>query len=352
MCEEVLGSAADLSRHIRQHADLVFPEAESKADVTLKAELSSSEAKVGVLEERLASRDKNVAERDEKIAALESRIQEVEEQLKEAFIPPPVVDGPPDSIEAQFQERDATIVDLRRRLKETKSSLKRHKEDLGFFRDQYDQASTRAVEEVRKATELQQQVTLLREQLSVGLKQRDLHHAAVAKQSKAAADKAQKQVNFLLEQSRRTDDSVRRKAADHTKLADRNRDLESELHEARSKADSLSKRNQELSERVSMLQGKLLGAFDPVEESEPEADYTDDDDDDDNESLAPPSAPHVVPPLPAFAPDDKPTPPAAAIATLAEGGIEAFRCKWADDGVRCLEIFHTLDVSAQPYSNC
>ncbi|KAL1405407.1 hypothetical protein Q8F55_009038 [Vanrija albida] len=348
MCQEVLDSAADLSRHIRQHADLVFPEARldepSKAEIAmLKDNLSSSEEKIEDLEKRLLARGKEVEERNEKVTSLESRLQDVEEQLKEAFIPPPVVDGPPDSIEAQFQERDASLIDLRRRLKETKSSLKRHKEDLAFFREQYDQASTRAVEEVRKATELQQQTDLLREQLRVGLKQRDLHHATVAKQSKAAADKAQKQVNLLLEQSRRTDDTVRRKAADHAKLADRNHDLESELHEARSKADSLSKRNQELSERVSMLQGKLLGAFDPVEESEPEADYTDEDDDDEGESLAPPSVPHVVPPLPAFAPDDKPTPPAAAIATLAEGGIEAFRCKWADDGVRCLEIFHTLD---------
>lgn len=383
-CSQTLASPADLARHIRAHALMYDPTADENsvpaaagADEGKKSELERLENEVARLQSSLAEvegraaaavdqtvvleaqlKEKSIeaslareqyeemgtktseeiqdlklrlGERDVTIATLTAKLQaveDVEEELSQLAASQESPDTEPLPVEQQIKL-------LHKKVKKKASALKSAQSDVDFFRDQYQNASTRAVQEVDRANKLEEEVKRLQDRLTLGLKQRDLHTAAAAKKHAANAKQSQMQLNLLLEQSRRTDDAVRKKASAHNRLIRENREFEAELHIARSKADELSKRNQELSEQVAILRGRVMGAFDPVES----------DDDTVDEPIDVPAPAMLVP---SFAPDNVSTRPSPALAdaTLADGGIEAFRCKWALEGdVVCPEIFHTRDVS-------
>lgn len=318
----------ELQRQLR-----VSKETATKQAADLQAELEVNEATASAASAKLATLESQVKERDQKLLALQAQVkifEDADAEIAELAAPVPTEDGEPPVPEVHIKY-------LKKRLKQTNTSLKHTQSDLDFIRSQYQQASTSAVQEVARAKQLDEQVARLKEQLTLGLKQRELHNRAVTEQSSAASNRREMQLKLLLEQSRRTDDTIRRKAAAQPRLVKENRELEAALHKARSSADDLSKRNNELVDQNALLRGRLMGAFeDPVQDS--------DDETDDDLPILPSALPVLVPD---FVDDAKATPPAQLVnATLADGGIEAFRCKWSLGGdAVCPEIFHTRDVS-------
>jgi DNA repair exonuclease SbcCD ATPase subunit len=298
------------------------------------------------LEVQLKQKDKaftdletQVSERDAKIRTLETKVtamEEVDAELEAISAPHAPLEGDPPSFELQIKL-------LHKKVKNKASALRNAESDVEFFRSEYQNASTSAHTEVTRANELEAKVKKLEQQLQVCLKQRDLYSQSIAKEAKAAAERSQQQLNLLMEQARRTDDTVRHKAASFERLTRERENHESELHKERSRGDQLSKRNTELRDQVALLQGRIVGAFDPVE-------VPDDETDDDLPSAPSARAPKSINPylVPAFAPDNNSARPSPGLTdtTLAEGGIEMFRCKWnlKEDNM-CPEIFHTRDVS-------
>lgn len=240
-CSEAFGTPAELATHIRTHADAI------------SAPPSGREAE---LEERISALEADVRAKDVEIGRQAAYIDDLERD-------------PPEILSQSTQDSSVDEVQmLRKKLKSTQLALKSARSDLSFFRDQYAAASSSAVAEVARAEKLDAQVARLREQLSLGLKQRNLHFQATLAAHAKAEEKAKYQLQLLLAQSRRTDDRIRHRAAQHERLVKENRTYETELHEARSRADTLQKRNNDLLDQVATLRGRLMGAFDSVTGSE------------------------------------------------------------------------------------
>lgn len=244
-CSEAFGTAEELTQHIRGHAAAIAAPPRDK-----EAEL---EARISALETTVREKDVEIGRQAAYIADLERD-------------PPEILSQPTQNTP------EAEIHALRKKLKSSQLALKSARSDLSFFREQYSTASTSAVTEVARAEKLSAQVTRLKEQLSLGLKQRSLHFEATLAAHAKAEEKAKYQLNLLLAQSRRTDDRIRHRAAQHERLVKENRNYETELHEARSRADTLQKRNNELLDQVATLRGRLMGAFDSTSNSASDSD--------------------------------------------------------------------------------
>jgi hypothetical protein len=163
------------------------------------------------------------------------------------------------ALEEQIAAKDADRKKWRSRAKRAESEVTSLTEDLQFIREQYTQASESAVREVAKADELEAKVVTLQEQLKFGLKQRELHNDAVSrKQGKELAILRAKN-KILLDQSRRTDDEVRRKAAAYPELESQSEHLEQLLRNAMKKIDELSNRNNQLLGQVELLTATQMG---------------------------------------------------------------------------------------------
>lgn len=240
-CSDHFATPIGLAAHIRAHADAIA------------APPSGKEAE---LEERIAALEATVRAKDTEIGRQAAYIGDLERD-------------PPELLSQSTQDPSADeVLAVRKKLKSSQLALKSARSDLSFFREQYASASTSAVTEVARAEKLSAQVTRLKEQLSLGLKQRRLHFEATLAGHAKAEEKARFQLQLLLAQSRRTDDRIRHRAAQHERLVKENRTYETELHEARSRADTLQKRNNELLDQVATLRGRLMGAFDSVTGSE------------------------------------------------------------------------------------
>lgn len=321
-------------------------EAQAGFEKKLQEGKDENESELGSLREELDSAREELDKRVEEVSELEAMvkatevelmkrnttIEELQAKLKSSTEDPEQaatgteVTLPPDApAEDRIRERDDIIASLRKELKRSKKTLKTTKSDLAFIREQYEVASSSAVQEVNRAKELDAEVAKLREQLMLGLKQRDLFNAASVDVAKKDAEQARHQVNLLLEQSRRTDDAIRRKAAQHHDLSKANQELEVDLHKERSRAHELSKRNDELSAQVSELRGRLMGAFDKVDES-----------DDDEPAPAGYAMPTLVP-------DDNREAVIALDPTLA-GDAPIWQCKWLVGDRLCGLYFDTREV--------
>jgi chromosome segregation ATPase len=155
--------------------------------------------------------------------------------------------------------------------------------DNGFIREQYNQASNRAVEEVKKVAILEQQAKTLRSQLSLGLKQRDLHFTAIKAKLAEEHEKMRLQNSFLLEQSRRTDDKIRLNAQRYESVKRENNSfslerkaLEEAIRGLRAKVDAAVRRNERLVDQNQALLAKELGVMQDMDSAEDNDDYKDD----------------------------------------------------------------------------
>jgi chromosome segregation ATPase len=297
----------------------------------VREELDKRVEEVAELEAMVKATEVELMKRNTTIEGLEATVTELETKVAagddSGASAGTAVTLPPDApAEDQIKERDAIIAALRKDLKRSKKAHKTTKGDLEFIREQYETASSSAVQEVNRAKELQAQVDKLREQLTLGLKQRDLFNKAAVDAATVDTDKARQQVALLLEQNRRTDDSIRRKAAQHHQLSKEKHELEVDLHKERTRAHELSKRNDELVAQVSQLRGRLMGVYDKVDES-----------DDDEPAYA----------MPTLVPDDNRVACPAADPTLAAEAA-VWQCKWLVDDRLCGLYFDTREVRIVP----
>lgn len=251
-----------------------------------------------------------------------------------------------------------------------------------FFRQQYQQASNSAVESVRQARELEDEVEKLRSQLKLGLKQRNMHYEAIHAKREAEAVKLRATNAILLEQSRRTDDAVRRKAALYDKYRTENEQLREHESAWQDRYAALQERNEELADQVAALRGKQMGVFD---DDEGESDYTEGDAEDDitdddrpgggssgvgygtretiggftssqlGSQTAEAGGDDVFRSLPAPVPlrggqVDEEQVAEGEVESLVEG--EALRCHWRNDQTQCDLAFDRLEVGVVHFLVC
>lgn len=211
--------------------------------------------------------------------------------------PPPVLDQT--SFEQQLAAKDADRKKWRTRAKRAEGEVTTLQEDLQFIRDQYQEASASAVREVTKSTVLEEKMTILQGQLKHGLKQRDLHHSAVKGQQDKQVAILTAQNKILLEQSRRTDDDVRSRAAAYHEVEAQREELERLLRNAMRKIDDLSDRNDELVSQIEILRAKQMGVLgdDLVKDDPDDEDYSYDEESDAESSAAPSPTPSRSPSL-------------------------------------------------------
>ena len=244
---------------------------------------------------------------------------------------------------AQAEERHATLA-----------------EEHLFFQTQYQIASNSAVAEVRRVQELEEKLEMVRSQLKVGLKQRDIHYEAVKAKRAAEETKLKGQLHILLEQSRRTDDTVRRKAAAYDRFKEENERLSSQNYDLRTKCSSLAERNEELVEHITTLRARQMGVYDRDEDSGSEGDAEDDLTDASSPPLPPKTDPaglgyggslsHNFAPSQVLR-ESQLAPVDTVIETRTEGpdgevieGGSAYLCKWRDDVGQCELAFDTRAV--------
>ncbi|KAK8864248.1 hypothetical protein IAR55_001494 [Kwoniella newhampshirensis] len=181
------------------------------------------------------------------------------------------------STSPEIERLKARVDQLEVEVEQANSSRKSVLDDNIFLRQQYDTASTRAVEEVNIARKLREKVATLEEQLDFGLKQRKLLDDEVNKRREKEFARLKGQVKILLDQSRRTDDTVRRKAAFYDRYKAEYDGLVSTLSEQSTKIETLELRNEELVDQFAALRAAQMGVL--GEEGE-----GDSDNDNDNES--------------------------------------------------------------------
>lgn len=292
---------------------------------------AQAEERQKTAEARLKEEETKRKQQEETIAELSKRTKELE-AAQTAPAAAPVVSGPPPATDGAGEQDQ--ISELTKQLKKAKKSLSNTRDDYEYIKAQYDIASGQAVTATQRVEQLETQVEKLQTQLTLGLKQREMFNLAVVEQYKTEAMIAKQQLELVQEQNRRTDDKVRLKASLYKPTQREKEALELELHKARDEANTFKERNDELVEQVALLRARLMGAFDdPDPEPESEAEMT-----------PSPSPQPQLQPLPTFAPDDESPLAVVRDTCLAEGGIEAFRCKWAIGEGFCPEILQTREV--------
>jgi len=384
----------------------------------LSSELAEKDAAIIDLQEQLEELrtrvdtiDPATAENDAKIAGLEAQAADLQRQLASA-IASPTVDP------ALLAEKDATITQLRADLAErhvlpastlapstgtnnsseadtetkserieflitecdnlttqldnVRSLLERANEknetlseENDFFRTQYSLASNQAVASVRQVSDLEAQVDKLQKQLTIGLKQRNMHYEAIHAKRQVEMEKLIKSNGFLLAQSRRTDDSVRRKATLYDRYKEHNDRLVDQNHALNKRYESLQERNEELADMNAALRGEKMGAFGGGEVGDSGSDWSEGDAEDDMTdngsvgakrlgyhtrsfgsdlipgesqlgSLVSPSSPFAQPEADHRAENE--------VEAIVEGG-KGFRCKWRVGEAQCVLMFDDKVVS-------
>jgi len=236
-----------------------------------------------------------LAQKDATIKQLYIDISEL--QVKLASAPTEAADNSSSDPElAKKSERIVFLIaecdTLTTRLEDVQSTLERANdknqtlsEENDFFRAQYSLASNQAVASVRKVNDLEAQVEKLQKQLTLGLKQRNMHYEAIHAKREVEMDKLRKSNEFLLAQSRRTDDTTRRKATLYDRYKEHNDRLVDENHTLNRRYNALQERNEELADMNAALRGEKMGAFGGAEvgasgsewsEGDAEEDMTDD----------------------------------------------------------------------------
>ena len=162
-------------------------------------------------------------------------------------------------------ERDATIADLASRLSRADASIQTLTSDIDFFRGEYHRARDRVIEKNECSDQLQEQVKMLRSQLTLGLKQRELHYDAVKAQRSAEGERLRLQNRLLIDQARLTDDTVRRKAAQHGPLKKENDHLKATVYEDGQQILKLQERNEALVDQVEVMRARQMGVFDDID---------------------------------------------------------------------------------------
>jgi hypothetical protein len=159
------------------------------------------------------------------------------------------------ALAAQVAAAETTITDLRSRNKSVNA-------EILFTKDLYDKASTRAVEEVALNRTLSEKLKIKDSQLSNGLKQKDMHSAAVRARDQQLIATLRAQNKVLLDQARRTDDTVRARAVLYPQVKAENERLLQTHRGLEDRVEALGKRNETLLDQVTALRARRMGVFD------------------------------------------------------------------------------------------
>ncbi|KAL7421558.1 hypothetical protein Q5752_003327 [Cryptotrichosporon argae] len=258
-CDHVSKTADELAAHVRSHTDDIAPApapsaTEQTVDIEESLAVESTDTAKPLVRETIPSVKPNAVpdafESDSAEAADDdATIARQEAQVAE--------------LSAKFEEQ---IADLNRKLRNSLA-------DYEYIRGLYADASDKAVAAVQESDALRSANETLRSQLTLGLKQRDRHNGAVVKQTRDKIAQLEGQQRILLDQARRTDDKVRRRATDWFVLQKRVEELEGrldkkkdQLREERERNTTLQERNTELNERIAHIRAIGMGAFDSDDE--------------------------------------------------------------------------------------
>ncbi|WVF71643.1 hypothetical protein IAT40_006451 [Kwoniella sp. CBS 6097] len=207
-----------------------------------------------------------------KLSRAESEIQVLEQRIQSQSLPSNDEPHEPSQADIVIKEQAAEIKRLVAKLTEAKSenqALERRNASLvndnNFLRGQYKQASDRAVEEVRAAKDLRAQLTTLKSQLTLGLKQRDIHKEKIAKDKENAIRKLQAQVHILLQQSRLTDDKIRMKATFYDKYKKERDGMQTSIEDLTIQVHNLKERKEALINLIETIRAQKMGII-PSEE--------------------------------------------------------------------------------------
>ncbi|WWD17455.1 hypothetical protein CI109_101896 [Kwoniella shandongensis] len=279
-CPESFESPRDLALHIISHA------AESDPDHESAPEIGSSHTPVPVLPfhdnsaphpdtEELARTKVEFAAVQAEIVKLQTEITRVQAELVEARTTPAAVETTSDEV----QQIRAQVHQLEVEAQQFARSRETLLSDNDFLRTQYNNASEKAVQEVNRSRELTARVKTLKEQLDFGLKQRKIINEEAAKKREDEIRQLKGQVKILLDQSRRTDDTVRRKATFYDRYKAEYDQLVATLSEQTTKIEKLELRNEELCDQIATLRAAQMGVLGEDGDEE-----TDDDDAGEDES--------------------------------------------------------------------
>ncbi|WVW83718.1 hypothetical protein I302_105739 [Kwoniella bestiolae CBS 10118] len=239
------------------HPDtLALEEAQSRISKA-EADMEQAFARITALEAELEEARKIQTHPDTlALAEAQAKISELEYQIQQQ---PPIPSAP--TPDPRIAELEAEISLLNR----SKKSLT---DDNQFLRQQYQEASNRAVVECQLSAKLQDQVKTLKTQLSVGLEQRRLHNDNVAKTKEKENAKLRGELKILLDQARLTGDSVRQKAAaystmkkEHDELRDQLVSRGKDIDRLSAKVESLSERNEELVDQLDLMRALKMGVI-------------------------------------------------------------------------------------------
>jgi len=336
----VRGLAAEMAKHFRIAMDKVKSSAgpsvsPSTVDSGLRTEPIASTSNVGLQTISTSVRTASVALQTDLIpeptpAAIISTtsqtnptpVADVGAQTEPAP-ETPVLDQK--AFEEQLAAKDADRKRWRTRAKRAEGEVTTISEDLQFIREQYQEASASAVREVSKSTDLEEKMTILQGQLQHGLKQRDLHYAAVKGRQDKQVTILTAQNKILLEQSRRTDDDVRSRAAAYHEVESQRERLEQLLRDAMRKIDDLSDRNDELVSQIEILRAKQMGVLGDqnVKDDSDDEDYSDDEESDAESSAVPSPSPSASP-TPSSSLSPEPTQSTAASGSAAKQSASAY----------------------------
>ncbi|WVQ82172.1 hypothetical protein IAT38_004300 [Cryptococcus sp. DSM 104549] len=260
---------AELEALKREHGETV----EELKEKLREAELQNSDAEAHILDR---TGDLNAALAQTK--SLQQQLAEAEELRDQHMAERDALQAELDEAREVSSASATEITSLTEQLARAERVSEMHESSAGFLRTQYDEARERVFSADRTNEELKQQISVLREQLSLGLAQRQVFSASVAAQRDAESAKLRAQIRVLLEQARRTDDDVRKKAAFFTAysverdiLVSRAAQKDARISELEDENYELVDKVEELVQRMDILRAVKMGVIrDPDAESSEE----------------------------------------------------------------------------------
>ncbi|RXK40848.1 hypothetical protein M231_01907 [Tremella mesenterica] len=132
---------------------------------------------------------------------------------------------------------------------------------MSYLQTAYQQASTTAVSSVSQITELEDQISKLREQLTIGLKQRDIFFQSIRLRVERENQQLKGQIKILLDQSRLTDDVIRRRAVDYPRVVKELQESRKKCEEMEDRMGRVEKRNEELIDRLQVIRAYKMGVL-------------------------------------------------------------------------------------------
>jgi predicted nuclease with TOPRIM domain len=264
-------SAVDLAKHLREHANVFDPLPQAVSQPRPNSQPTS--------QSQATSQPDDIPAPPPVAEPLPSQKPTIEIEIDSADR------ASPSTVDQIKAASAANLSDLTAKLDTAQSRVQSLVEENAWIRRMYDSASNSAAEEARRNDDLKKEMKILRQQLKLGLRQKDLHGEAIRSQWTAENAKLRAQVKILLDQSRLTDDAIREKAIKYPRVHERNKKLEQDLRESRQRNETLKERNEELRDQVEVLRARQMGVFQPGpgDEDESEGEETDAEEDRDSE---------------------------------------------------------------------